>query len=46
MEAKDPMMYLLTEAESMALSEENFYLYKTYLSSENSEKRWRDLTGN
>ena len=46
MEAKDPMMYLLTEAERMALSEENFYLYKTYLSSENSEKRWRDLMGN
>ena len=46
MEAGDPMMYLLTEAENMALSEENFYLYKTYLSSENSEKRWRDLTGN
>ena len=45
-EAGDPMMYLLTEAENMALSEENFYLYKTYLSSENSEKRWRDLTGN
>ena len=46
METKDPMMYILTEAESMALSKENFYLYKTYLSSENSEKRWRDLTGN
>ena len=42
--AKDPMMYLLTEAENMALSEENFYLYKTYLASESNEKRWQTLT--
>lgn len=41
---KDPMDLLMEEAETMAFSEENFYLYKTYLSSGSYEKKWEDLT--
>lgn len=34
----DPMLFLIEEAEIMAMSEENFYLYKSYLSSIDNEK--------
>lgn len=37
-ESDDPMVYLIEEAEIMAMSEENFYLYKTYLSSKANDK--------
>lgn len=40
----DPLDLLIEEAETMAFSEENFYLYKTYLSSESSDKKWNELT--
>ena len=44
LETDDPMMFLMEEAETMAFSEENFHLYKTYLSSASNEKNWEDLT--
>lgn len=37
-ESDDPMVFLIEEAEIMAMSEENFYLYKTYLSSKDNDK--------
>ena len=40
MSAEDPVAFLIGEAEIMAMSEENFYLYKTYLNSKNSETEW------
>ncbi|MBR6089042.1 MAG: hypothetical protein IKP86_03850 [Anaerolineaceae bacterium] len=40
----DPMSLLMEEAETMAFSEENFYLYKTYISSESNEKKWDEIT--
>ena len=42
MQADDPMVFLIEEAEIMAMSEENFYLYKTYLSSKDNDN---ELTG-
>lgn len=36
--AEDPMLFLLQEAEIMAMSEENFYLYNTYLNSKSEIK--------
>ena len=36
-ESDDPMVFLIEEAEIMAMSEENFYLYKTYLSSKDND---------
>ena len=44
LEADDPMMFLMEEAETMAFSEENFHLYKTYLSSASNEKNWEEIT--
>ena len=41
----DPMMFLMEEAETMAFSEENFHLYKTYLSSVSNEKNWEVFAG-
>ena len=40
MNADDPMVFLIQEAEIMAMSEENFYLYKTYLSSKDNDKEF------
>lgn len=40
MEADDPVEFLIGEAEMMAMSEENFYLYKTYLRSGSATKEW------
>ena len=37
-ESDDPMVFLIEEAEIMAMSEENFYLYKTYLESKDNDK--------
>ena len=45
MESDDPMYFLFDTAEEMAKSEENFYLYKTYLKSESSDKKWEQITG-
>ena len=36
----DPITFLIEEAEIMAMSEENFYLYKTYLSSRSTATDW------
>lgn len=36
--ADDPMLFLFQEAEIMAMSEENFYLYNTYLKSRSEKK--------
>ncbi len=36
----DPITFLIEEAEIMAMSEENFYLYKTYLSSRSAATDW------
>ncbi len=44
MECDDPVQLLMEEAETMAFSEENFYLYKTYLSSASTEKKWNEIT--
>ena len=44
MESGDPMYLLFDTAEKMALSEENFYLYKTYLKSESSDRKWEQIT--
>jgi hypothetical protein len=44
LETDDPMMFLMEEAETMAFSEENFHLYKTYLSSVSNEKNWTEIT--
>ncbi len=43
MKSDDPMYFILDKAEEMAMSEENFYLYKTYLRSESHEKRWEEI---
>ena len=40
----DPMSLIMEEAETMAFSEENFYLYKTYLSSKSNDKTWDEIT--
>lgn len=40
----DPMMFIMEEVETMAFSEENFHLYKTYLSSASNEKNWEEIT--
>lgn len=39
----DPMTFLLQEAEIMAMSEENFYLYKTYLDSKSRNAEWEKI---
>ena len=44
MEADDPVEFLIGEAEMMAMSEENFYLYKTYLRSGSASKEWDKIT--
>ena len=44
MEADDPVDFLIGEAEMMAMSEENFYLYKTYLRSDSASKEWDRIT--
>ena len=44
MEADDPVEFLIGEAEIMAMSEENFYLYKTYLRSGSASKEWDKIT--
>ena len=41
----DPMMFLMEEAETMAFSESNFHLYKTYLASASVEKKWEEILG-
>ena len=43
MEAEDPVEFLICEAEMMAMSEENFYLYKTYLKSRSSSGDWKKV---
>lgn len=43
MDAEDPMVFLIEEAEIMAMSEENFYLYKTYLSSKDNDKEFSEV---
>ncbi|MBQ4514910.1 MAG: hypothetical protein II969_18095 [Anaerolineaceae bacterium] len=43
LKADDPMLFLMEEAETMAFSEENFHLYKTYLSSDSNEKNWKEI---
>lgn len=40
MRADDPVTFLIEEAEIMAMSEENFYLYKTYLNSRSADSEW------
>lgn len=44
MQADDPITFLIEEAEIMAMSEENFYLYKTYLGSRNTESELAKIT--
>ena len=44
LETDDPMYFVMDKAEEMALSEENFYLYKTYLSSVSSDRKWEEIT--
>lgn len=44
MTAEDPIDFLIGEAEIMAMSEENFYLYKTYLNSKSNESEWGKIT--
>lgn len=39
----DPMLFLLQEAEIMAMSEENFYLYKTYLNSKSMSSEFEKM---
>ena len=41
----DPVSFLIEEAEIMAMSEENFYLYNTYLNSKSSDTVWMKVTG-
>ena len=43
MNADDPMTLLLQEAEIMAMSQENFYLYKSYLASRSKTAEWEKL---
>ena len=44
LDAKDPLMFLTEEAEMLAFSEENFYLYKTYLASMSYDRKWDEIT--
>ena len=44
MKAEDPISFLIEEAEIMAMSEENFYLYKTYLNADSADQQWKRLT--
>lgn len=39
----DPMSLLLQEAEIMAMSQENFYLYKSHLASKSKSSEWENL---
>ena len=41
--ADDPMSLLLQEAEIMAMSQENFYLYKSHLASKSKSSEWENL---
>ena len=41
--AEDPMTLLLQEAEIMAMSQENFYLYKSHLASKSKSSEWENL---
>jgi hypothetical protein len=43
MNADDPMSLLLQEAEIMAMSQENFYLYKSHLASKSKSSEWEHL---
>lgn len=43
MNANDPMSLLLQEAEIMAMSQENFYLYKSHLASKSKSSEWENL---
>ena len=43
MKADDPMSLLLQEAEIMAMSQENFYLYKSHLASKSKSSEWEHL---
>ena len=43
MNANDPMSLLLQEAEIMAMSQENFYLYKSHLASKSKSSEWEHL---
>ena len=43
MNADDPMTLLLQEAEIMAMSQENFYLYKSHLASRSKTAEWENL---
>ena len=43
MNADDPMTLLLQEAEIMAMSQENFYLYKSHLASRSKTSEWENL---
>ena len=43
MNAEDPITLLLQEAEIMAMSQENFYLYKSYLASRSKSAEWENL---
>jgi hypothetical protein len=43
MNTDDPMTLLLQEAEIMAMSQENFYLYKSHLASKSKSSEWEKL---
>ncbi|MDO5701928.1 MAG: hypothetical protein Q4G47_01050 [Lachnospiraceae bacterium] len=43
MDAPDPLAFLMEEVEMLAFSEENFYLYKTYLASMSYDRKWSEL---
>ena len=45
MDADDHFEYLTDTIAELAENEENFYLYKTYLSSINTQEKWEELTG-
>lgn len=44
LESSDPQAFLIEEADRMALSGKNFYLYRAWLLSTSAEDQWRRMT--